>query len=191
MKETRTVEIRAAQVEKSDGKLVITGVPVVFDTPTQINDPLGSYTEIIHRNALQGVDLTDTRLLYNHDFSKIPLARSPKTMELSVNEKGLQMRAVLPDTEEGRSVYTAVQRGDLTGMSFSFTCDDGGSHYDAKTQTRSISKIRKIYECSVVPFPAYQTTSVEARSQMNEAEQAEKAKQAAKIKINQILMRSV
>lgn len=190
MKETRTIEIRAAQQE-NDNKLVIEGVPVVFDTPTKINDPLGSYTEIIQRSALEGVDLNDTRLLYNHDFSKIPLARTPKTMELYINEKGLNMRAVLPDTEEGRSIYTAVQRGDLTGMSFSFTCDKDGSHYDPKTQTRSISKIKKLYECSIVPFPAYQTTSVEARSQMNEAEAQERAKQQAKIKINQILKRGI
>lgn len=189
MKETRYIELRTA--EKENNELVVSGVPVVFDTPTQINDPMGQYTEVISRSALEGVNLSDTRLLYNHDLSKIPLARTPKTMELSINEQGLNMRAVLPDTEEGRSVHTAVQRGDLTGMSFSFTCDPAGSHYDVKTQTRSISKINKIYECSIVPFPAYQTASVEARNQMTEAEQQEKAKQAAKIKLNQILMRGV
>jgi len=190
MKETRTVEIRAAQAEK-ENELVLTGMPVVFDTPTKINDLAGSYTEIITRNALDGVNLEDTRLLYNHDFSKIPLARTPKTMQLSINEQGLHMRAVLPNTEEGRSIYTAVQRGDLTGMSFSFKCDKDGSHYDAKTNTRTISKISKIYECSIVPFPAYQTTSVEARGQMVEAQQREQAKQSAKIRINQILMKGV
>ncbi|WP_449354404.1 HK97 family phage prohead protease [Virgibacillus natechei] len=188
MKEIRTVELRT---EQENNDLVVTGVPVVFDTATQINDPMGGYTEVIKRNALDGVDLTDTRLLYNHDLSKIPLAKAPKTMELYTDDKGLNMRATLPDTEEGRSVYTAVKRGDLTGMSFSFTCDKAGSQYNAKTQTRSISKINKLYECSIVPFPAYQTTSVEARSQMQEAEQQEKEKQDARIKLNQILTRSV
>src|SRR5699024_9756368 len=189
MKETRHVEIRAAQTENNE--LVVTGMPVVFDEPTKINDHLGNYTEIIQRSALNGVDLSDTRLLYNHNLNSIPLARTPKTMELSINEKGLNMRATLPDTEEGRSVYTAVKRGDLTGMSFSFTCDKAGSHYDAKTKTRSISKIRKLYECSIVPFPAYQQTSVEARSQIDEAEAQENARQQAKIKLNQILKKSV
>lgn len=190
MKETRTIEIRAEQQE-NEKELVITGIPVVFDTPTTINDPLGSYTEIITRSALEGVNLSDTRLLYNHDMSKIPLARTPKTMELSINDKGLNMRAVLPDTEEGKSVYTAVKRGDLTGMSFSFKCDKGGSQYDSKTNTRTISKISKLYECSVVPFPAYQSTSVEARSQIDEAKENEIKKEKLKIKINQILRRTI
>lgn len=192
MKETRVIEIRTAQLSnENENELVITGMPVVFDTPTVINDPAGSYTEIINRSALDGVDLNDTRLLYNHDFSKIPLARAPKTLALSINEQGLNMRAILPDTEEGRSIYTAVKRGDLTGMSFSFTCDGDGSHYDIETNTRTISKIKKIYECSIVPFPAYQTTSVEARSQMTEAQRKEQEKQQAKIKINQILKRGI
>jgi hypothetical protein len=190
MKEIRHIEIRTAQ-QPNDDSLIIEGYPVVFDTPTNINDPMGSYTEIIERSALNGVNLNDTRLLYNHDLSKIPLAKTPKTMELSINDEGLYMRAELPDTEQGRSVYTAVKRGDLTGMSFSFTTDKDGSQYDVEKRTRTISKINKIYECSIVPFPAYQTTSVEARSQMQEAEQRQEAIQQAKINLNKILIRGV
>ena len=189
MKEIRHVEIRTEQTE-SEG-MVITGTPIVFDTPTIINDPMGNYTEVIKRNALDGVDLSDTRLLVNHDYNKIPLAKTPKTMELWTDEKGLQMRAVLPDTEEARSVYTAVKRGDMTGMSFSFTCDKGGQSYDVEKRARTISRINKLYECSIVNFPAYQTASVEARNQMQEAEQEEQRKQQAKIKINQIMKRGL
>jgi len=189
MKETRTVELRTA--EKENNEMVVTGVPVVFDQETQINDPMGSYTEVIQRNALGGVNLNDTRLLYNHDFNSVPLAKAPKTMELWTNEKGLNMRATLPDTEQGRSVYEAIKRQDLNGMSFSFTCDKAGSHYNVEKRTRTISRINKIYECSIVPFPAYQTTSVEARNQMSEAEQQEKQKRAARIKINQLLKRGL
>ncbi len=189
MKETRHIEIRAEQTESKE--MVITGTPIVFNTPTTINDPMGSYTEVIKRNALDGVDLNDTRLLVNHDYNKIPLAKTPKTMELWTDEKGLQMRAILPDTEEARSVYTAVKRGDMTGMSFSFTTDGDGSHYDVEKRTRTISRINKLYECSIVNFPAYQTASVEARSQMQEAEREEKRKEQAKIKINQLLKRGI
>src|SRR5699024_6549467 len=99
--------------------------------------------------------------------------------------------AMLPDTEQGRSIYTAVKRGDLDGMSFSFTCDKDGSHYNVEKRTRTISKIRKLYECSIVPFPAYQSTSVEARNQMQEAEQREQAKKQAKITLNKILSKEV
>lgn len=189
MKETRHIEIRTEQSESKE--MVITGTPIVFDTPTNINDPMGSYTEVIKRNALDGVDLNDTRLLINHEYKSIPLAKTPKTMELWTDEKGLQMRAVLPDTEEGRSVYTAVKRGDMTGMSFSFTTNSDGSHYDVEKRTRTISRINKLYECSIVNFPAYQTASVEARSQIQEAEQRKKATEQAKITLNKILSRSV
>lgn len=188
MKETRTVELRT---QEADTEMVVTGTPVVFDQATNINDPMGGYTEVIKRNALHGVNLNDTRLLYNHDMNSIPLAKAPKTMELWTNEEGLNMRATLPDTEQGRSVFQAVNRGDLTGMSFSFTTDRTGSHYDVEKRTRTINKINKLFECSIVPFPAYQQTSVEARNQMQEAEQQKQARKQAKISLNKILSRSV
>src|SRR5699024_5909767 len=189
MKEKRHIEVRAEK--DNDNNMLITGVPVVFNQSTEINDPMGSYKEVIQRNALDGVDLTDTRLLYNHDLSLVPLAKAPKTMQLELRDDGLYMQAVLPDTEQGRSVYAAVKRGDLDGMSFSFTCDKDGSHYDVEKRTRTISKIRKLYECSIVPFPAYQTTSVEARNQMQEAEQQKKLREQAKITLNNILSKEV
>ena len=189
MKEKRHINIRAEQ--DSDNNMLITGVPVVFNQATEINDPMGSYNEVIQRNALDGVDLTDTRLLYNHDLSTVPLAKAPKTMQLELRDDGLHMNAMLPDTEQGRSIYTAVKRGDLDGMSFSFTCDKDGSHYNVEKRTRTISKIRKLYECSIVPFPAYQSTSVEARNQMQEAEQQEQMRKEIKIMANQITFKGV
>ena len=87
----------------------------------------------------------------------------------------------------------AIKRGDLTGMSFGFKVPEGGSHYDPKTNTRTITKIEKVYEVSIVPFPAYPQTSVEARSQIEgvkkELESPERVQ--AKSKVNQILKRSV
>lgn len=189
MKEIRHIELRTAEAENNE--MVVTGTPIVFNTPTKINDPKRPYTEVIKRNALDGVKLTDTRLLVNHNHNSIPLAKAPKTMELWTDDKGLQMRAVLPDTEEGRSVYTAVKRGDMTGMSFGFTCDSGGQSYDVETRTRTINRINKVLECSIVNFPAYQTASVEARSEMQEAELKEQQKQQAKIKLNQLMMKEL
>ena len=78
--------------------------------------------------------------------------------------------ATLPDTESAREVYESVKRGDLTGMSFAFKIPEGGDSYDPKTNTRTITQIEKVYECSVVQFPAYGQTSVEARSMMTESQ---------------------
>ena len=118
-------------------------------------------TEIIHPDALRGVDLDGVVLITNHDGSGIPLARSPKTLELSVTDKGLEMRASLPDTEQARAVYEAVKRGDLSEMSFAF--DIGAADYDEQTQTRTITQIGKVYEISIVNYAAYKQTHVTAR----------------------------
>lgn len=188
MKETRIAEIRATDPAGEKQGLIIKGVPVVFDTPTIINDPAGSYTEIIKRGALDDCDLTDTRLLYNHDTNRIPLARTPKTLQFKTTPAGLEMIAELPNTEEARSVHTAVKNDLLTGMSFAFTVPPGGDKYDKATNTREISKISKIYECSVVPYPAYPQTSVEARAAI-EAHGNDEIKKAVMIAANRILFK--
>lgn len=185
MKEYRVCELRAAAPEEGAADLILKGMPVVYDQPTLINDPAGAYTEIIKRGALDKADLGDTRLLYNHDRNKIPLARTPKTMQLLHGPAGLEMTAYLPNTEEARSVHTAVKRGDLSGMSFAFKVPPGGSVYDATTNTRTITAIEKVYEISITPWPAYPQTSVEARAEIAEGTSS-RLKDAAKIKINQI-----
>ena len=75
MKEIRICEIRANAPTAEGAKAhILTGRPIVYDTPTTINDFSGSYKEVIKRGALNGADLTDVRLIYNHDNSRVPLA---------------------------------------------------------------------------------------------------------------------
>lgn len=185
MKEIRTCGIRFEERSADNStNFIIEGKPIVFDSETTINDTFGQYKEIIERGALNDCDLSDSRLLYNHDSNRLPLARTPKTMQFQIMSDGLHMRAELPNTEEGRSVHEAIKRGDLTGMSFAFKVPKGGDTYDEATNTRTIHKIEKVYEVSIVPFPAYSQTSVEARKMM---EPREIAKKQALIKCNMIL----
>ena len=163
MKEVRVTEIRANE-PAGEKALILSGRPVVYETPTVIKDIGGSYIEIVKRGALDGADLSDVRLLVGHDATKIPLARTPKTMSLKLDEAGLTFEAALPDTEAGRAAYQAVERGDLRGMSYAFTVPDGGDSFDPKTNTRTITKIAKVYECSLTAFPAYESTYVSAES---------------------------
>ena len=190
MKEIRITEIRANE-PTADGEkaLILSGRPVVYDTPTRISDMGGSYIEIIKRGALDNADLTDVRLLVGHDTSKIPLARTPKTMSLELDNDGLTFRATLPNTEAGREAYEAVQRGDLKGMSYAFTVPKGGNSYDPKTNTRTITKIAKVYECSLTGFPAYESTYVSAESRDSRLLLCGlmQKRNEAKILINQIL----
>lgn len=165
MKEIRVTEIRADK-PAADGEkaLVLSGRPVVYGSPTRINDISGSYIEIIERGALDQADLSDVRLLVGHDTSRIPLARTPKTMSLQVDNDGLTFRATLPNTEAGKEAFEAVERGDLRGLSYAFTVPEGGDEYDPKSNTRIIKRIAKVYECSLTAFPAYESTYVSAES---------------------------
>jgi hypothetical protein len=190
MKEVRVTEIRANE-PTADGKkaLILSGRPVVYDTPTLIHDINGSYIEIVKRGALDNADLSDVRLLVGHDTSKLPLARTPKTMSLQLDDGGLTFEAVLPDTEAGREAFLSVERGDLKGMSYAFTVPEGGDSYDAKSNTRTITKISKVYECSLTAFPAYESTTVSAESRDSRLRLCGlmQKRQAAKILVNQIM----
>lgn len=160
-----TFEVRAETDEKGS---VITGRPIVYNSRTD----LGFFDEVIESGALNNTDLTDVRFLVNHDFSKIPLARSRRnngnsTMQLATDEQGMSIWVHL-DTEnnvEARSLYSAVQRGDITGMSFMFSVN-GEEWDDLETEhpTRRIKDIGSVVEVSAVTFPAYESTEIHARS---------------------------
>ena len=159
-------EIRADDIE---GEKIITGRPIVYNSKTD----LGWYDEIIESGALDGTDLKDVRFLVNHDASRIPLARSRRnngnsTMQFSVDPFGLNLDWVKLDTEnnsEARALYSAVQRGDITGMSFMFSVDaDEWENLESEHPTRHIKKIGSVVEVSAVTFPAYDATEIYARS---------------------------
>lgn len=160
------LEIRADDSDTG----IITGVPIVFERETIITDWAGQYKEIIDRNALNKTDLKDVRLFVNHDVNKITLARSKNgkgTMQLSVEDDGLHIQAQLDieNNVEAKSLYSAIKRGDMDGMSFMFRIDgEEWLDLDSDVPTRRITSISIVHEVSVVNFPAYQQTSVNARS---------------------------
>lgn len=159
-------EVRAEDTESGH---IITGRPIVYNSRTD----MGWFDEIIEQGALDGADLTDVRFLVNHDTSKIPLARSRRnngnsTMQMSVDGFGLNLDKVELDIEnnaDARALYSAVQRGDITGMSFMFSIDDEEwSELESDHPTRHIRKIGSVVEVSAVTFPAYTATEIYARS---------------------------
>lgn len=160
-----TFEIRAEETEQGN---IITGKPIVYNSRTN----MGWFDEIIEQGALSNTDLTDVRFLVNHDVNKIPLARSRRnngnsTMHLTVDETGMSIRVTL-DTEnnsEARALYSAVQRGDISGMSFMFGIrDEEWEDIDSDHPTRHIRDISTVVEVSAVTFPAYDDTEINARS---------------------------
>ena len=170
-KETRafSFEIRAEKDEKHGN--YITGTPIVFDQDTD----MGWYQERIDHQALAGCDLKDVRFLVGHNTGMIPLARSRNnnensTMQMTVTDRGMEIRVDL-DTEnnaEAKALYSAVRRGDMSGMSFMFVVDtdkDIWEDMDTDYPKRTIMSIRKVYEVSAVAFPAYEQTDIQAASE--------------------------
>ena len=164
-KRFQSVEVKAENGEKGD---VIIGRPIVYDSRTD----LGFFDEVIDRGALDGTDLRDVRFLVNHDLSKIPLARSRRnngnsTMQLIPDEDGMRIEVQL-DTEnnaDAKSLYSAISRGDITGMSFMFSVDeDSWEGLETEHPFRRIKKIGTVVEVSAVTFPAYESTWIETVS---------------------------
>ena len=166
-KRSYNFEIRAQKTEERGN--IITGRPVVYNSVTD----MGYYDEIIESGALNETDLTDVRFLVNHDTRMIPLARSRRnngnsTMQLSVDELGLNIDYISLDVENNstsRALYSAVERDDISGMSFMFSIDDEEwENLESDHPTRRIKKIGTIVEVSAVTFPAYDSTIIDARS---------------------------
>lgn len=164
--EQRKYLIREVRAVDSGAGKIIEGHAAVFDVTANIG---GTFNEIIERGAFGGTDMADVALLVNHDSSRVPLARTTSaTLTLAVDNVGLAFRAKL-DVENNpaaRSLCSAVERGDLRGMSFSFTVElDEWQDLNTTMPTRRIKKIRRVYEISAVTYPAYEATDVKvARS---------------------------
>lgn len=176
-KEIRSFEFEVRAEQNEEHGTHLTGQPIVYNERTN----LGWYDEIIADGALSEADLRDVRFLVNHNTDMIPLARSRNnnansTMQLEVIEgKGMSIRVDL-DTEnnaEAKSLYSAVKRGDISGMSFMFTVDgDTWEDIDTEHPTRTITDISKVFEVSAVTFPAYEATSIQARGLSDALESA-------------------
>ena len=170
-------EVRADQNEEHGHFL--SGRPIVYDARTN----LGWCDEIIERGALDEADLKDVRFLIIHNSDMIPLARSRNnndnsTMQMSIDEEGMTIRVDLDieNNAEAKSLYSAVERGDLDGMSFMFTVDaDKWEDIESEHPTRTITGLGKIFEVSAVTFPAYEQTSITARGLSDALESAKES----------------
>ena len=155
-------EFSLAPREGEEESFLVRGTAVVFDTPTCLYEYDGvKYYEVIDRRAFDECDMSDVIFNYNHGGKVMARLRN-RTLRLSVGDTGLDMEADLSGTAAGRELYAEIDGGYVDKMSFSFTVR--ASEYDAATRTRTITKIRKLYDVSAVDIPAYQETSISARS---------------------------
>ncbi len=187
---TNDIELRAfdfevrAERDEEHGSF-LSGTPIVYEAWTD----LGWYDERIADGALADTDLKDVRFLVNHNTDMIPLARSRNnnansTMQMEVVDGvGMNIRVNL-DTEnnaEAKALYSAVERGDISGMSFMFTVDgDNWEDIDSNHPKRTITAIRRVMEVSAVTFPAYEQTSISTRGLADALENAKASLESVK-----------
>ena len=161
-KETRLAELR---FEEDEGKMILDGYALVFEEQTLIGDEERGFYEVIDRNALQDTLMRDVPMKYNHMDSFLIIARTKnKSLTLTVDNIGLKVHAELLDTHSNEDVYKMVRAGLLDKMSFAFTVAKQSWDRSGKTPVRRILGIERLYDVSVVDMPAYDATSIHARS---------------------------
>ena len=194
--EMEKMEIRAfdfevrAQADEEHGKY-IEGTPIIYDSWTD----LGWYDEMIDRGALADTDLRDVRFLVNHNTDMIPLARSRNnnansTMQMSIDDEvGMNIRVNLDvdNNAEAKALYSAIERGDISGMSFMFKVDgDRWEELESEHPKRHIEKISKVFEVSAVTFPAYEATNISARGLADALDNAKASLESVKAEKREI-----
>ena len=161
-KEVRKLDLQFRAEETEDNKMEIKGYAAVFNSPETY-----SYTEVIDSRAFDGADMSDVVLRYNHNDSFMVLARTRNhSLGLNVDEKGLYIDATLQDDiTDHRNIFNAIKSGLIDKQSFAFTVEE--DNYDYDTDTRTITKIGKVFDVSVVDQPFYNATDVSVARDLN------------------------
>ncbi len=157
-------EIRAAgEAEGEEGReLFVEGYACRFNEPTVLFEYDGvQYKEQVDDRAFAEADMNDVIFNYNHGGKVISRTRN-KTLSLSTDTSGLYVRAKLDGTAEGRELYEEIRGGYIDRMSYAYSVSEAA--YDSENHTRTIRKIKRLYDVSAVDIPAYDTTSISARS---------------------------
>lgn len=184
------IEVREVGEQKD---IHLQGYALNWDT---ISEDLG-FRETIRKGALDSADMSNVVLNFNHDMDK-PLARNSKStgkgsLTLSIDEKGLFFDAIPTDTSYSRDLIENMKEGILGKCSFAFSLDyadrdaqswdwdDGTKGFDFRT----INKIAKLYDVSIVTNPAYESTSCTSYTRAKEeaTEELKRAKEERELEL--------
>lgn len=169
--------------KRFDTEYYVEGFATTFDTPYLLYEYEGmQFFEEVDRNALDGADLSDVIMQYDHAgmvYARNKMARSkPPSLLIEPQESGLFIAANLGLTEEARKLYSTINEGLIYKMSWAFRVSEDA--YNKETRTRTILKIKKVYDVSAVSYPANADTDISARSWINGAIEAEKREALAR-----------
>lgn len=191
-KEVRKLDMQFRAESNEEGKMEVKGYAAVFNSPETYG-----YTEKIAEGAFDDADMSDVVLRYNHNDSFMVLARTRnKSLKLDVDEKGLFMDAELQsDITDHVNIFNAIKSNLIDKQSFAFIVEE--DNYDYDTDTRTITKIGKVFDVSVVDQPFYNATDVsvardvendeflERRKQLREEHEAKLAEEERKQKLEE------
>jgi uncharacterized protein len=161
------------EVRALDGDLgkVITGYAATFG---KLSQDLGGFRERIEPGTfIDSIQKNDVRALWSHNVD-IPLGRTGNgTLVLEENTRGLKFTLSLPDTQAGRDAFISVKRGDVSGVSFGFNLIPDGRSWEYQEDKTVVHVLKRVdlLEVSPTAFPAYESTSVWARSSKTDLEQ--------------------
>lgn len=159
---TKDRQYRAFEFDVKEDEMVVEGVAIVYDTPTVLFEIDGvKYYEVIDRNALRNADVSDVVFVENHEGTPGARTRN-QTLQLLNTDSALNIRAELSKSSKGPAMYSDIKNGIYDRMSFSFIVRK--DEYDKQTRTRKILEIEKLFDVSCVTFPAYNQTTISARS---------------------------
>ena len=162
IKETRLADVT---LHEEEDKMILEGYALVFNNETLIGDEEYGFIEEIDSRALSETKMKDVPMKYNHMDSFLIIARTKnQSLSLTVDSIGLKVRAELLDTNTNQDIYKMVRSGLLDKMSFAFTVDEQVWNREGRIPKRTITKIERLYDVSVVDTPAYDATSIYARS---------------------------
>ena len=178
--------------KRFDTDFYVEGFATTFDKPYVMYEYDGiKYCEVIDRNALVSADLSDVIMQFDHSgmvFARNKMAKNkPPSLLLEPQDGGLFIAANLSLTEEAKRLYASIDAGLICKMSWAFTVSEDA--YNKDTHTRTILKIKKVYDVSAVSYPANGDTDISARSyfdgviEREQQERLERRKQILKIKL--------
>ena len=172
---------RPFEVRLSDEEMRVEGYAAIFDAETVMYEYDGiQYKEVIDRNAFNGTQMQDVVMNYNH--SGKPVARTKNgTLQLIIDDIGLRVLADLGGTQEARNLYEEIKAGYIDKMSFAFTVN--ADEYNRDTHTRRITDIKRLYDVAAVDIPAYDQTSIQARSFFEVEAEKERAEARAALEL--------
>lgn len=184
-------EVRKAEGVGEERSYLVEGYATTFNQPYAIfeTEDGTQFFESVNEKAFEGADLRDVIFQYNHD-GMVFARKKNGTLSLEVDEHGLKVVADLSRTADARRMYEAIAEGLIDQMSFAFTV--AKDSYDKQTRTRTLERIKKVYDVSAVSIPANPSTDIstkrffdgvieEERQELLEAEKVERQRQRIRL----------